>query len=168
MKTLDWIQKDIIGNGLLCDEYTEKVRKAKSKKQLFDICADANGISFLAEMRSKGFPLNYETIWGDFGKYINGKYKPTYSTPLGGQYSSSIYCQANDVKDIVVDTTACCFLACINEVWIQQFNVAKIVVDQNCYLKIHCPQNARAVIDVYGAGEVVIVEGEDRIKIRKK
>lgn len=168
MKTLDWIQKDIIGNGLLCDEYTEKVRKAKSKKQLFGICADANGISFLPEMRDKGLPLSNEVIWEDFERYINGKYKPTYISPSGEEYTSSIYCQANDVKDIEVDTTVCCFLSCINEVWIQPFNVAKLVVDQNSYLKVHCPQNSRALIEVYGDGEVVVVEGEDRVKIRKK
>ena len=52
-----------MANGLLCEEYAERVRNAKSKKQLFDICADANGVSFLAEMRQKEHPLAYETIW---------------------------------------------------------------------------------------------------------
>ena len=47
MKTLDWLNNEIIGNGLLCAEYTERVRNAKSKKQLFDVCADANGVSFI-------------------------------------------------------------------------------------------------------------------------
>ena len=168
MKTTDWLKNEIMANGLLCSEYAERVRNAKSKKQLFDACADANGVSFLAEMREKGHPLAYEIIWEDFSRYINGKYKPSFSTPLGGEYTSAIYCQANDVKDIVVDTTLACFLSCINEVWIQQFNVARIVVDSNCFLKVHCPHNSKAVIEVYGEGEVEIVEGLDRVKIKRR
>jgi hypothetical protein len=168
MKTLDWIRNEIIGNGLLCAEYAEKVRNAKSKKQLFDICADANGASFLPEMRAKGYPLPYEVVWDEFGRYINGNYKPVFSTPLGGEYTSAIYCQANDVKDIVVDTTLACFLSCMNEVWIQQFNVARIVVDENCFLKLHCPANSKCVVEIYGGGEVAVVEGEERVKIRRK
>lgn len=165
---MDWLKNEIMANGLLCSEYAERVRNAKSKKQLFDACADANGVSFLAEMREKGHPLAYETIGEDFSRYINGKYKPSFSTPLGGEYTSAIYCQANDVKDIVVDTTLACFLSCINEVWIQQFNVARIVVDSNCFLKVHCPHNSKAVIEVYGEGEVEIVEGLDRVKIKRR
>lgn len=168
MKTLNWLKNEIMANGLLCSEYAERVRHAKSKKQLFDICADANGVSFLPEMEDKGFPLPYETVWEDFGRYINGKYKPAFSAPLGGEYTSAIYCQAHDVKDIVVDTTLACFLSCINEVWIQQFNVARIVVDTKCFLKLHCPANSKCVVEIYGDGEVEVVEGEERVKIRRK
>lgn len=164
MKTLDWLNNNIIGRGLLCDEYIEKVRSAKSKKQLFEICADSNGVSFLAEMRAKGCPLPYETIWEDFERYINGKYKPEFEEG----YTSSIYCQANDAKDIIVDTTVVCFLSCINEVHIKPFNITRIVVDQNCVLKIFCPPNTKATIEVYGDGEVYIMEGIDRVKIKRR
>lgn len=169
MKTLDWLKNEIIGNGLLCDDYAEKVRKAKSKKQLFEICCDANGVNFLTEMASKKHPLPYEAVWEDFGRYINGRYKPEFESPLSdGTYTGAIYCQHHDVKDIVVDTTVACFLGCINEVWIQQFNIARIVVDGASFLKLHCPQNARCVVEVYGEGEVNVVEGEDRVRIKKK
>ena len=73
MKTLDWIRNEIMANGLLCEEYTERVRNAKSKKQLFEICCDANGARFLPEMRAKGYPLDYDVIheefFGDLSKY---------------------------------------------------------------------------------------------------
>lgn len=167
MKTLDWLNNEIIANGLLCDEYIKKVRCARSKKQLFEICADANGVSFLMEMRDKGFPLEYTTIWEDFERYINGKYKPEFETD-NGSYSSAIYCQANDVKDINIDTTVAAFLSCINEVYIEPFLVTKLLVDQNSALNIYCPDNSRAYIDVYGEGEVYVMEGEDRVIIRKK
>lgn len=167
MKTLDWLNNEIIANGLLCDEYIKKVRCARSKKQLFEICADANGVSFLMEMREKGFPLDYETIWEDFERYINGKYKPEFETD-NGSYTSAIYCQANEVKDINVDTTVAAFLSCINEVHIEPFLVTKLVVDQNCALRVFCPDSSRAYIDVYGEGEVDIIEGKHRVTIRRK
>lgn len=168
MKTLDWLNNDIIGNGLLCEEYTERVRESISKKQLFEVCADANGVSFLAEMRAKGYPLDYEIIREDFRRYINGNYKPVFKAPLGGEYTSAIYCQTDDVVNIVVDTTLACFLSCINKVYIQPFNVARLVVDQNSAIKVYCPQNAKAVIEVYGDGEVEIAEGADRVRVKRK
>lgn len=167
MKVLDYIS-NIEASGLLCEEYAERVRNAKSKKRLFDLVCDANGVSWLPEMRAKGFPLEYQTIHEEFGRYINGKCKPEYESPVtGGSYSSALYCQHNDVKDIVVDTTLACFLSCINEVWIQPFNVARIVVDEECFLKLHCPENAKCVVEIYGKGEVAVVEGADRVRIRR-
>jgi hypothetical protein len=53
-------------------------------------------------------------------------------------------------------------------VWIQQFNVARIVVDENCFLKLHCPANSKCVVEIYGKGEVEVVEGAERVKIRRK
>ena len=113
MKTMNWLKNEIMANGLLCAEYAERVRNAKSKKRLFDIVCDANGVSWLPEMRAKGFPLEYQTIHEEFGRYVNGKCKPEYESPItGGSYSSALYCQYNEVKDIVVDTTLACFLSC--------------------------------------------------------
>lgn len=164
MKTLDWLNNDIIGNGLLCDEYVEKVRNAKSKKQLFEVCADSNGVNFMAEMRQNGKPLEYDVIWEDFGKYINGKYKPVFE----GGYNSAIYCQEHILKDVVVDTTLACFLGCVVEVWIPKYHVTRIIVDQNSALKIHCPDTSTAVVEVYEGGEVVVAEGVDKVKIKRK
>ena len=167
MKTVKWLN-DIINKGLLCEEYTEKVNLAHSKKQIFDICADSNGISFLAEMREKGYPLSYDTIKEEFEKYLNGRYKPMFTTPMGGSYSSSIYCDYDKECDIVVDTTVCSLLSCHNEVWVQQFNYTRIVLDQECDIKLYCPINARAVVEVYGDAKVEVVEGIERVKIRRK
>lgn len=170
MKTLDWLKNEILANGLLCEEYAERVRKAKSKKQLFEICSDANGVAFLPEMRAKGYPLPYDTIWEDFERYINGRYKPKFESPItGGTYTSAIYCQCNDRKDIVVDTTAACFLQCDNEVWVHPLHMAKICVDANCHLKIHCPQSSSLVVYYWGDESTIeIVEGWNKVTLRKK
>lgn len=168
MKTLDWLNNNIISNGLLCDEYVEKVRNARSKKQLFEVCADANGVTFLAEMREQGNPLSYETIWEDFERYINGKYKPSFESENRGSYTSAIYCQAHFTKDIFVDTTLTLFLSCINEVYIQPYHVARIVVDQESAIKVHCPKTSKVFIEVYGDGEVEVAEGIDRTNIKRK
>lgn len=167
MKVLDYIN-NIAANGLLCDEYAEKIRCAKSKKRLFDIVCDVNGVNWLPELRSKGFPFDYSIAHEEFGRYINGKCKPEFESPITGEiYTSALYCQYNEVKDIVVDTTIACFLSCVNEVWIAPFNVARIVLDDQCFVKLHCPENSKCIVEVYGNGEVEVVEGVDRVKIRR-
>ena len=166
MKVLDYIS-EIEASGLLCEEYAERVRSAKSKKRLFDIVCDANGVSWLPELREKGFPIDYSIAHEEFGRYINGKCKPEFESPTGGTYTSAFYCQYNEVSDIVVDTTLACFLGCINDVWIAPFNVARIVLDGNTDLNLHCPDNASCVVECYGNANVDIIEGADRVRIRR-
>ena len=170
MKTLDWLKNEIMANDLLCEEYTERVREAKSKKRLFEICADSNGVSFVPQMRAKGHPLEYDIVWEDFERYINGKYKPEFTSPItGGTYTSAIYCQYNNEKDIVIDTTVASILGCDNEVWVSPLHLAKICVDQNCHLKIHCPQNSSLVVYYWcDDANIEVVEGKDRVSLRKK
>jgi hypothetical protein len=70
MKTSEWLS-NIIENGALCGNYTDKVNEAKSKLQLFRLCCDANGANFLMEMQEKGMPLPYETITKELTVVLN-------------------------------------------------------------------------------------------------
>lgn len=169
MKTLDWLNNSIISNGLLCDRYISKVRRAKSKKQLFEICCDANGISFLMEMRDKGFPLDYDTIVGEFGNYINGAYKPSYEGRNGYCYTSSIYCNLYRKEDVSIDCTVTAFLNCKLNVVIPDCAMAKLYVDHNSELDIICMDDTFNVyVEVYGDGIVNVVNGVDKVKIKRK
>lgn len=171
MRVLDWLKNDIVANGLLCEEYIALVNNAKSKKQLFDICADANGVSFLCEMRDKGHGLPYYVIQEEFGNYINGKYIAEYEKG----YTSAIYCGSNG--DIEVETTLACFLGCHGRVYLRPYSVTRICVDCNCYLEVECPANARLTIEYYGEGSTIKViespdipempEGKGNIKLKK-
>lgn len=168
MKTIDWL-RGIIESGLLCEEYTNKANKVKGKKALFDLVCDSNGVSFLCEMRAKGFPLDYDVIKEEFGRYINGKCKPSFETPtMTSTYTSSLYCNLGGEEAIVVDTTLACLLGCECEVRIAPFNFSRICLDQNSKIKLFCPPTSKVIIETWGEEDLItIVEGEDRVRIRR-
>lgn len=158
MKTIDWLKNEIIGNGLLCAEYAEKVRSAKSKKQLFDIAADINGLVFLCEQEQ----LNLDMIQEDFLKYLNGKCKVVLSHGSDGAYTSAIYCQYNDT--IYADTTLTAFLDCKGSVEVPTYGCGMLFVDGKSDLIINCPDTTSLKIEVYNGGKVTII-GNGKTKV---
>lgn len=168
MKTINWL-RGIIESGLLCEEYTELVSKAKGKKALFDIVCDSNGVRFLCEMRAKGFPLDYEVIQEEFGRYINGRCKPEYETPLtNGKYTSALYCGVNnnDVETLV-DTTLACFLSCEGVVRIAPYNVARICLDTNSKIKLIVPPSSKVYVELWGEASITTTKEErERVTIK--
>ena len=70
MKVHEWIKK-MVDSGFTCDAYTGKLNSSVSKKDIIDVCLDANGITFLCDMQAKGLPLPYENILREYGVYIN-------------------------------------------------------------------------------------------------
>ena len=146
MKTIDWLN-NIIKDGLLCDRYITKVYEAKSKKQLFNIICDANGVSFLPEMREKGYPLEYDVIEDEFGKYINGRCCPEYTTVIG-KYSSALYCRYN--KELLLETTIACFCGCELDITIPQYSYSTIYIDQNSKVRVHVKDNSHCKIYLWG------------------
>ena len=88
---------------------------------------------------------------------------------VNGDGSFIIRTRYNDEKDIVIDTTVASILGCDNEVWVSPLHIAKICVDQNCHLKIHCPQNSSLVVYYWcDDANIEVVEGKDRVSLRKK
>ena len=106
----EWINK-VMASGHLCEEYTNKVHEARSKKALMDIVLDANGSSYLCEMDSQGITLPYEPILKEFGAYINARYVAEYEGKNGGHYNSCIYC-CYDEDVCFVETTCVTMLGC--------------------------------------------------------
>lgn len=156
MKFNEWIQ-EIIGNGLLCGDYTTKVDDAKSKARLMDIVLDANGVSWLPEMDSKGMPLPYETILRDFKSYINGRYIGHFYNKSGKLgYTSTLYC-CFDESDIEINTTLTTILGCTCDVWIGKNDFVKIYADKNCKLMIHCHETSRCIVE-YWDGAIIEVD----------
>lgn len=166
MKTTLWLNQDIIPNGLICDELY-KLWGMRSKKQIFEVCCGAKGIDFLPLMRAKGHPLEYEVIKEEFGRYINGQHKPEFKKEGADHgYTSAIYCQYEEDK-VYVDTTATCFLDCHLDVYVEPNHFAKIIADQNCHLRIHCPESARAVVEHWGDVRTVeIIEGKEHVRLK--
>ena len=110
MKVHEWIKK-MVDAGFTCDAYTGKLNSSVSKKDIIDVCLDANGITFLCDMQAKGFPLPYENILREYGAYINGRYKAVYKDENGKQlYTSCMYIGVD--TSIVVDTTVTVLFDC--------------------------------------------------------
>lgn len=161
----EWINA-IMSNGMLCSEYTDKVKKAFSKKQLMDIVMDANGLNYLAEMEQRGYPLPYETILKEFNGYINGRY--TYESKpnqRGHTYTTEIYCCYNDEDHIDVNTTAISLLGCKTTLNIDKFKIVSIYLDTNCDVKINCPEMTSCNVYKYGNAKVDYEGSVGKVKV---
>lgn len=170
MKTLDWIEKETIATGLLCEEFTNKVHSAGSKKQLFEIWCSVNGASWLQEMHDKGVSVPYEIIEEDWGRYINGKHKPEFKRE-GAKYgyTSCIYFRYAENDSLEMDTTVASFFDCKIDLFIPKNRVAQIFVDVKSKIRIHCHPTARIVVDYWGSDDTIeIIEGKDRVRLKKK
>lgn len=148
----DWIN-EIFNNGLLCAEYKDKVDDAKSNKQLVDIVMDANGMSYLPEMLSKGIPLSYEIIRKRFSSFINGRYVGHIKGKNGHEYTSAIYCKyVGDIDN--ADTTLLTLLGCSCVVNVSDNAFIHIYADSNSTVQVNCPTSAAAIIEYWENAEV--------------
>lgn len=163
MKTKDWLH-EITNAGLLCGSYIDKVNDAKSKKQLIDICFDANGINYLCEMQEKGMPLPYETITKEFASYINGRYVAEYRNEKGNGYTSTLYCCFSGEK-INVDTTLCSVLGYTGRIVVTKNNFAKIYLDKNCDVQIQLQDGAKANVEYWKGAKVEVLGNYERVKL---
>lgn len=136
---LDGVKK----SGLLCGKYEERIRNAKSRRQMMDIVLDANGISFLQEMMEKGHPIPYSVISEDFNAYINGRY--VYN---GDGYTGSVYFEQKD--EITVTTTIASLLCCECAVKIPERHICRIYCDRMCDIKVVCPNGSKVKVYLFG------------------
>ena len=164
----NWISK-IIESGNLCSGYTDKVLNAQSKLQIMRTVLDANGCSWLPEMDKKGMPLPYSVILSEFKNYINGNYIAEFRNERGSGYSSTLYCCYSDSNRIDVTTTIITLLGCGGgiELHIAPNNFCHIYLDKNCDVKVFCPDNGRAIIDMWDGAKCSIHGNNDRVLINK-
>lgn len=164
MNYRDWID-DIICEGLLCDEYATKVQQAKSKKQVVDIVLDANGVSYLQEMMSKGHALPYDVIRSDFSAYLNGRYVSVHKNGQNGrEYTGSVYFEQE--HDLIVHTTITSLLNCTCNVIVPDNHIALLYADGNCTIHVICMGKAKC--KVYYWGDAKVTSDNDNVKIIKK
>lgn len=131
----------------LCSEYQKKLSSARSKKQIFELIADSNGMTFFQNLNKVGMETPYDDICRFFKNYINGLYKPKFEVE-DGCYTSAVYCKHTD--DILADTTQLSLLSC----------QCKVVVPKNHYVSLYPDKNSEIVIDNKGFGvNVFMTEG---------
>jgi hypothetical protein len=110
--------------------------------------------------------LPYETITTEFKSYINGRYKAEFSKGDRVFYTSCLYCCYDD--SVEVDTTATVLLGCNCEVHIKDWDFVKLYVDSNCDITIHCPINARCLVEYWGNAKISVNSPKsDNVTINK-
>lgn len=164
MKFKEWLNKVIV-SGNLCDEYATQASQSKSKTSLMDIVLDANGVSYLCEMDSKGFALPYETILSEFKSYINGRYVFTKKNDKGNGYTSTVYCCYSDSDSILITTTLTTLLGCNTDVVIKDNDFVRIYADKNCQLRINCPVTSRCIVEYWEGANVEVVDNNDKVEL---
>lgn len=108
---MDLVFKEFIAKAKrmgLCEEYTDKVDHAGSKRAFIDIAIDANGLSWVATAVAKGM-LSGEYIASTFPMFLNGAYIRSKDG-----YTSALYCRFE--KDISISTTAALIIECDKDI----------------------------------------------------
>lgn len=127
MNSISYIEK-LADRGLICDFYHNRVLEAKNKKQLFELCAEPDGMEWMLNMRKNGIIRDMNSIIKDFSPFINGRYCPSYHND-NGEYTSSIYCGLNN-EDIYVETTNVLLLWCNNcTIHLKEYSYTFIGID---------------------------------------
>lgn len=162
----EWINK-VMESGHLCEEYTDKVNEARSKKALMDVCLDSNGSGWLCEMDTEGITLPYETILKEFGAYINARYVAEYEGKNGGHYNSCIYC-CYDEDECLIETTCVTMLGCKTNVRLKDNSYVFIYADKNCDLTIHVPYSAHCKVEYWGEAKISIVGCDNNVKLKHR
>lgn len=122
----------------LCGQYTQKWDDCRSKKQLFDLAMDSNGIPYICQSMVDGWGLQVDFLRTKFKFFINGRYK---SEQKG--YTSMMF--VGVVDNISADSTNVVVIA----------SNCSVITKKNQIINLFCV-NSR--IDVYGEGEVHVYE----------
>lgn len=163
MDIRDWFSK-IINEGQLCQEYTDKYEESKSKKQLVDLALGGRGITYLCEMKAKGYGAPYDVLQTQFAPFINGKY--VYGGTEETPYTSCIYVKYDD--GIQVSTTAVVLLACKSKIVVPQYRSVHLFVDADCDISIECPKGSVCYVDYWGDATINYSNDEGKVLVKRK
>lgn len=132
--------REYITKSAMCAEYKEKLLSAHSKREMFDIMSDINGLAFLCGMDG-GYTLPYELMTEKFGGFLNGRYIANRDG-----YTSKVYCCYCGGEPIVADTSLVGIFGC-GEVTVE--------VPPNAICRLYIDRNSSATVNV-GEGAICI------------
>ena len=139
--------KEYIEKAEMCGEYKEKLLGAHSKREMFDIMSDINGLAFLCGMEG-GFVLPYELMTEKFGGFLNGRY-----IAKRDGYTSKVYCCYCGGEPIVADTSLVGILGC-GEVTVEvpPNAVCRLYIDRNSSVNVNIGAEAICICNHTGDG----------------
>lgn len=125
----------------LCEKYSEMWDNCKSKKQLFDLATDSNGIPYICEAMVEGWGVTPDFISEKFKTFINGRYISQHNG-----YTSAMYVEKFFIEPLVVKTTNLVVIACEGVIEVPDNTVCNLFVvesdvavigDGVCYVKAY-------------------------------
>lgn len=125
----------------ICEKYSELLDGCNTKKQLFDLATDSNGIPFICEAMVDGWSVTPELISENFKTFINGRYISQHKG-----YTSAMYVERFFIEPLVAKTTNVVIMACEGVVEIPENVVCNLfIVNSNvvvsgygvCYVKTY-------------------------------
>ena len=135
----------------LCDKYSELWDNCKSKKQLFDLATDSNGIPYICESMVEGWGITPDFISEKFKTFINGRYISQHNG-----YTSAMYVEKFFIEPLVVSTTNVIVMACEGIIEIPENIVCNLFI-------------VNSDVMVSGSGVCYVkTYGENTVKYEKK
>ena len=125
----------------LCDKYSEMWDNCKSKKQLFDLATDSNGIPYICEAMVEGWGVTPDFISEKFKTFVNGRYISQHNG-----YTSAMYVEKFFIEPLVVKTTNLVVIACEGVIEVPENTVCNLFVVESdvsvigngvCYVKAY-------------------------------
>ena len=152
--------REYITKSAMCAEYKEKLLSAHSKREMFDIMSDINGLAFLCGMEG-GFELPYELMTEKFGGFLNG----AYVAERDG-YTSKIYCCYCDTEPIEADTSLIGIFGCGDvTVNVPDNAICRLYIDRNSSVTVNTGEGSICICNY--AGDTVRWQGRGKFIPRR-
>ena len=142
----------VLYKGLICERYLPAVDAARSRKQFMDVVLDVNGMTFLCDMRERGYGLPYDVMCDEFKAYLNGRYIHTKSALLRG-YTSSMYCRVEAPSEITINTTLTGIFGCSCSIHVPANTYCQLIVDGSSVVNITVGDGGKCYVDLWRGGE---------------
>lgn len=162
MVSLDEFRENARAHGV-CEEYGGRWSGCVTKKELFDLACEVQGMLFLVKAVSEGWGISPEVIVKEFPRMINGGYIARVETKRGKHYGSQIICRY-DEPSFVCDTTVCAVIDSHTTITIAKNIGCLLFVDKASEIEIICPDSGRVKVETYS--DKVTTNNKDRVKIK--
>lgn len=150
----------------VCDEYVKQWDSCVSKRELFALACRLEPATYLVKSMNEGWGVSPEYIKENFPYYINGQYKASIKNGKGNDYTSQIWCCAMH-QFIIVDTTLCIILGCNVDVFINDFNICRLIIDDASVVRLHIGEKSGVIIETHSYSlNIVENKGRDNVKIK--
>lgn len=161
MKTKEWAKR-VLQRHKDFQKDVRQLEACETKKQLFDFLMEINRCEFfLTSLGEYDDLVNYKVLSNELKNFINGNYIAKVDF-----YTNSMYVSYEKSSKIDIDTDIIVLLNCKNiDLYVKQGEYARIYVDTQCDIKIHCPSNARAIVEYWGTPTIEVDGNYERVEL---